>query len=191
MSSEIKKLLFQSILGIIGVVIFIALIAHFFKEPITYISTIFVQKFGVYGVGLGIFVADALPGLIIPDAFLVFAVVGKLADIPVIFWASLGSVLGGIVSYCEGRYFLGNIPFGKRLIEKNEAKMLPFIEKYGIWAVVIAATTPLPYSWTCIIVGSFKMPLDKVILASLFRIPRFAVYYYAIKLGWVETLVML
>ncbi|MCX7999216.1 MAG: VTT domain-containing protein, partial [Leptospiraceae bacterium] len=59
-------------------------------------------------------------------------------------------------------------------------------EKYGSWGVVLAACTPLPYSWMAILVGSFKMPFYRFFVASLARIPRFLVYFYAIKLGWVH-----
>ena len=141
-------------------------------------------------VGLGILISDSLPAFMIPDAFLMFGVAGKLGDLEVIAFSSIGSIIGGSNSYAIGRYLIPKFRHGRHLIIKHEKQFIPYLEKYGNWAVVIAATTPLPYSWMCIVVGSFKMEFSKFILCSLTRIPRFAVYYYAIKFGWVEDIVM-
>jgi uncharacterized membrane protein YdjX (TVP38/TMEM64 family) len=189
MDKDLKKLIIQSILGIIIVLVLIILLGKLIHEPILHFSKLFVNTFGVLGVGFGILISDSLPAFMIPDAFLVFAVAGNLGDFEVIFFASLGSLIGGSNSYLVGRYVLPKLKIGRDMIARNEAKLVPYIEKYGIWAVVIAATTPLPYSWMSFLVGSFKMSYIKFMISSLTRIPRFAIYYYAIKMGWAGNIV--
>ncbi|HMV43926.1 MAG TPA: VTT domain-containing protein [Leptospiraceae bacterium] len=189
MDKDLRKLIIQSVIGIVLIIALVILLAHIVKGPITQFSKLFVDYLGVWGVGLGILVSDSLPAFMVPDAFLVFAVAGKLGDFEVILFCSIGSLIGGSNSYAIGRYLIPRFESGRNLIKKHEAKLLPYIEKYGMLAVVIAATTPLPYSWMSILVGSFKMSFSKFLLCSLTRIPRFAVYYYAIKFGWVEDIV--
>jgi membrane protein YqaA with SNARE-associated domain len=188
MEKEIKALIYKSLYWIIGLFTLIFALSILLKEPVVRLSSAFVDYFGIYGVGFGVAMSDALPGIMIPDAFLVFGIAGKLPDVSVILACGIGSVLGGSVSYLEGRYIVPSLNFGKAFIEKHEEKLLPMLEKYGVWAVVLAAATPMPYSWMAILVGSFKMSFYKFFLASLTRIPRFVVYFYAIKLGWVHGL---
>lgn len=184
MDSELKKLLGKGLLGLIAVVVIILTLSHFLKEPIHNLSTKFIEIFGVYGVGIGILVSDSLPAFLIPDAFLFLAVAGGLSDIPVLSNACIGSILGGSISYFLGRYIFPKISKIQNFLKIHEEKLIVYLEKYGTWAVVLAATTPLPYSWMSYLVGSLKMPFWKFLLASLWRIPRFIVYYYAIKLNW-------
>ena len=136
--------------------------------------------------GAGIALSDALPGILFPDAFLVFAVAGNLPDIPVIIICGAGSLLGGSVSYFIGFYIIPRLKWGQDFLYKHEKKLIPLLERYGIWAVVMAAITPLPYSWMSILVGTLRMPYQRFLLASFTRVPRFAVYFYLIKLGWLQ-----
>ncbi len=191
MDKDLRKLILQSLLAIVVIIGLVILLAHLVKEPVTQFSKLFVDYLGVWGVGLGILVSDSLPAFMVPDAFLVFGVAGKLGDFEVILFSFIGSLIGGSNSYAIGRYLIPKFEYGKNLIKKHEGQLLPYLEKYGMWAVVIAATTPLPYSWMSILVGSFKMSYSKFLLCSLTRLPRFAVYYYAIKFGWVEDIVHL
>ncbi|MBP9885301.1 MAG: VTT domain-containing protein [Leptospiraceae bacterium] len=190
MDKDLRKLILQSVVAVVIIIALVILLAHIVKEPITQFSKLFVDYLGVWGVGLGILISDSLPAFMIPDAFLMFGVAGKLGDLEVIAFSSIGSIIGGSNSYAIGRYIIPRFRHGRHLIIKHEKQLIPYLEKYGMWAVVIAATTPLPYSWMSIVVGSFKMEFSKFVLCSLTRIPRFAVYYYAIKFGWVEEIVM-
>jgi membrane protein YqaA with SNARE-associated domain len=184
LDKELKSLLFKAVYALLGVILVILVLSHFLKEPIHNFSTQFVGIFGVYGVGLGILLSDSLPAFMIPDAFLMLAVAGDLPDTPVLIYASLGSILGGSVSYFLGRYIFPKIQKIQNFVAKHEENLLVHLDKYGVWAVVLAATTPLPYSWMAILVGTLKMPYWKFLLSSFARIPRFIVYYFAIKMGW-------
>lgn len=184
MNTDIKNLILKGILGLVGILGIIFLLSHFIKEPIHQFSSRFVEIFGVYGVGFGILISDSLPAFLIPDAFLVLAVAGELPDFPVLVGASIGSIIGGGISYNLGRFVFPKIPKIQKFLESHEEKLVGYLNRYGTWAVVLAATTPLPYSWMSYLVGSLKMPFWQFLLASLWRAPRFVVYYYAIKIGW-------
>ena len=184
MDKELKGLILKAIYALFGIIVVILGLSHFLKQPIHNLSIQFVDIFGVYGVGVGILVCDSLPIIMIPDAFLFLAVAGDLPDFSVIVNASVGSITGGSISYFLGRYIFPRINKIQDFMKKHEEKLIVHLEKYGVWAVVLAATTPLPYSWMAILVGTLKMPYWKFLFSSFFRAPRFIVYYYAIKLGW-------
>lgn len=186
MEKELKFLIYKSIFWILGIFVVVFGISFLAQEPIAAFSKKFIELFDVYGVGIGVALSDALPGLMIPDAFLVFGIAGQIPDLQVIFACSLGTLVGGSLSYLEGRYLVPKLNFAKDFIDKHEERLIPILEKYGAWGIVLAACTPLPYSWMAILVGSFKMPFYRFFVASLTRVPRFIVYFYAIKLGWVH-----
>jgi len=186
LEKDLKNLLWKGLFALVGILVVIVFLSHFAKEPIQKLSNLFIDIFGVYGVGLGILLSDSLPAFMIPDAFLVLAVAGKLEDIPVVVFASIGSITGGSISYFLGRYVFPKIAFIQSFLQAHEEKLVVHLEKYGVWAVVLAATTPLPYSWMAILAGTLKMQYWKFLVSSLSRAPRFLVYYYAIKLGWLS-----
>lgn len=73
-----------------------------------------------------------------------------------IFIATLGSMTGAV-----GGHFIGKSG-GVRLIskiikEEKIEKAVHFFDKYGTWAVAIAALTPLPYKIFTIISGILRM----------------------------------
>jgi membrane protein YqaA with SNARE-associated domain len=186
LEKDLKSLIGKGILALLGILFIILFLSHFLKEPIHQFSVLFIELFGVYGVGFGILLSDSLPAFMIPDAFLILAVAGELPDFPVILLASFGSITGGSISYFLGRFVFPKIKFIQSFLYSHEEKLMIHFEKYGVWAVVLAATTPLPYSWMAILSGTLKMPFWKFLLSSLARAPRFLVYYYAIKLGWMS-----
>ena len=80
MEQDIKDLLKKSLFWLVAIILAIILLSHFLKAPITKYSHYFVDYLGACGVGLGILLADSLPGFIPPDIFLIFAIAGELEE---------------------------------------------------------------------------------------------------------------
>ena len=51
------------------------------------------------------------------------------------------------------------------------------MRSYGVWAIVLAALTPLPWSVTSWTAGALHMPWRHYLLGSLARAPRIILYY--------------
>ncbi|MBE8401160.1 YqaA family protein [Leptospira borgpetersenii] len=181
----IRKLFRQTLVGIAILVLGVVFLARVFPEPVLAISQKFIEITGVFGVGIGIMFADSLHVFIPPDVFLMIAVAGKLDSILVIASASIGSLIGGTVSYLTGRILLPKIQGVASFVKKHEQKLEHYLHRYGFWAVVLAALTPLPYSWISLAAGTMKMHYALFFQGCLFRIPRFIVFYYLIRFGWV------
>lgn len=181
----VRKLFRQTLVGIVVLVLGVVFLARVFPEPVLAVSGRFIDITGVFGVGVGILLADSLHVFIPPDVFLMIAVAAKLDSILVIVSASIGSLIGGTVSYLTGRILLPKIEGVASFVKKHEQKLEHYLHRYGFWAVVLAALTPLPYSWISLAAGTMKMRYLLFFQGCLFRIPRFIVFYYLIQFGWV------
>ena len=115
----------------------------------------------------GISIAESIFLPIPPDIFLI--PLSLLNPRLAIFYAAvttLSSILGGLVGY-----YIGNRG-GKALVykfvsEEKLEKVRYFYNKYDVWAILIAAFSPLPYKIFTISAGLFDLNLRRFILASL------------------------
>lgn len=98
-----------------------------------------------------------------------------------------GSVLGGILGYAIGVYFMGT--FGDSLVElygltEGFNRIGEFYKKYDAWAVAVSGFTPIPYKLFTIGAGVFRIDIWVFIIASIIgRALRFfiiatIIYYY-------------
>jgi len=186
-ASGILKLAFQTLFTIVVLILIVVTLSLTIREELVFYSEKVINQIGYWGLGMGLLLSDSLPAFIPPDAFLVFSIAANLDPFWVIVSCSIGSIIGGSISYAIGRFIIPKFSLGRRLILKYEDKLIPYIRKYGFWAVVLSALTPIPYSWMAYTTGSFKMSYGQFFLGSQFRIARMLIYYYAMRLGWLET----
>ncbi len=140
-----------------------------------------IQNYGYFG----IFSLTALEQFIFPVPADVFVAIGTSLGLPlgkVLTYVLLAALIGSYIGYFLGK-FLG-LPvvrwlFGQHRLDKGER----FIKKYGVWGVIIAGLTPVPFkivTWTS---GIFEMPLGKFTIGVLLgRMPRYIVTGYAAAL---------
>jgi membrane protein YqaA with SNARE-associated domain len=142
---------------------------------------LWVQAFvEAYGLG-GAFVISVLESFIFPVPTATFiAPFTALGVDPLVITlvATAGSLIGAVVGYLLGRH-LGQ-PVAERLFAKHIPKVEKWYDKYGAWAVLIAAFSPIPFkvfTWTS---GIFELDFKKfMIAAAIGRFAQFAVAAYA------------
>ncbi len=108
----------------------------------------------------------------------IFIAMGTAAGLEfnTILWQTLvAAFVGSIVGYYLGKY-LGlpviHFLFSKKTVAKGEKLM----EKYGVWAVVVAALTPIPFKIFTWLAGMLRMDVKKFTIAVLLaRIPRYLI----------------
>lgn len=86
------------------------------------------------------------------------------------FWfatiCSIGSVLGGAFGYFIG--LKGGRPLLIKFFKEEKVGVVDkYFKKYGVWAVVIAGFTPIPYKVFTIASGAFVMDFKKFFIASI------------------------
>lgn len=125
--------------------------------------------------------SEVLIGIIPPEVFMIWALRNGIVFEYVILILVLAvlSYIAGLIGYFFGRYL--NTTLLYRFIRmKFLRKMERMLNIYGLYIIIVAALTPLPFSGVSMLVGSVKYPLKKYILYSLFRFARFAIYSWFI-----------
>jgi uncharacterized membrane protein YdjX (TVP38/TMEM64 family) len=85
------------------------------------------------------------------------------------FIATLFSVLGGILGYFIG-YFLFDLIYpwlSHSSLYPSYQTAIQWFNKYGVWAVIVAGFTPIPYKLFTIGAGAVHMPLIPFIIGSI------------------------
>jgi len=174
--------LIKALLGLILFLLALGLLGLFLEDELTAITTWLVMRIGFAGLAIILMVVDTLVTPFPPDLLLVIVANSPLAENWPIYVGILGvvSVCAGMTGYGIGRW-LGHFAWAQRMFGQFKDNNLDFIRKYGFWAVVIGAVTPLPYSVTCWTAGALGMRWTVVLAASvLFRVPRFFLFYWLI-----------
>ena len=120
-------------------------------------------------------------GIIPPELFMIWAI--NKADtlhyfLNLAFFAVVSYSMG-YINFLIGQFFYKNETFKywKRKILKDSSTL---VKKYGIFLIIVAALTPLPWSAVSLLVGSAGYPSKRYLKYALFRFLRFAVYGYII-----------
>lgn len=151
-----------------------------FRDAIVDASRWITERLGYLGVFVYVFAVDSL---ILPaslDVLLLFT--ERLAPVPLLSVMSAASIAGGLSGYGIGR-FLGRLRFIGRLTAGYRARGEAMLRRYGGWAIVIAAVTPLPFSTVSWIAGMLRLDIRLYVAGALARIPRIAAAYALIRFG--------
>lgn len=83
--------------------------------------------------------------------------------------ATLGSVLGGLLGYVIGLFFLESLlPWIRDLgYYQGYVAAREWFADYGFWAVFLAGFSPIPYKVFTIAAGAVTMPFAPFVVASL------------------------
>ena len=136
------------------------------------------EAYGYYG----IFFLTAIEQFIFPipaDVFVGFGTSIGLSFSSVLAVVIVAAIIGSIIGYYLGKWIGHPIMtwlFGKEKIEEAEK----FVKKWGIWGVIGAGISPIPFKLVTWSAGIFEMPFYKFMIGVLLgRIPRYLVTAYA------------
>ncbi len=181
-SSRIRFLLMNSIRGLVWLLVLLALylvIREFIeRNPQSWIDAFYSKPLVIYLIYLG---SEFFFGIIPPEMFMLWAV-NKGSTIHyifnLIFFAGTSYALGYIT------FLIGQLFYKKDTFRKIKEKFLknnwPQFKKYGLFLIIVAALTPIPWSAVCLVIGSAGYPSKRFLKFALFRILRFAIYGFII-----------
>lgn len=138
------------------------------------------KRAGLPGVFIFVWFVDTF---IVPASLdLLFPVTLRWSPIPLLAVMSAASVLGGICGYWIGRS-LYRLRFVQRTVAGYRRRGEHIIERFGVWGVVLAGVTPIPFSTVSWIAGMLRMPVGLYALGALSRIPRIVGYWALLRAG--------
>ena len=116
-------------------------------------------------------------GIIPPEFFMIWGL--RFESITIYFWIiiilAIISYVAGVIGFLFGTYLDSTIGF--RYIRKRFlGKYHSLLNKYGVFLIIVAALTPLPYSAISMLMGSLKFPLKKYLLYAMTRFIRYGFY---------------
>jgi membrane protein YqaA with SNARE-associated domain len=180
---DVRKNLIRLGIAFLIVLALVVLLRLIFGEYIEAFAEVFVDRFGLIGIFSSTLILDSLILGISPDFVLFVAIAGEMSPLGILFTISIASILGGNIGYFIGRY-LGNRKIVQKRIEPYERKGHYLMEKYGLWAVIVAAMTPIPFSTICWIAGMLEMKYSHFMAGALWRIPRYLLWYIVFRVGF-------
>ncbi len=125
--------------------------------------------------------SELIIGIIPPEVFLIWSL--RSGDLHVyLMYALLLTVISyfaGLTAYFFGRY-LHNTRLYRYLRERYLQRTELLLQEYGLYLILVAALTPVPFSGVAMLVGSVHYPVRKYILLSLSRFAKFAISAYVI-----------
>jgi membrane protein YqaA with SNARE-associated domain len=185
---DLRRVLLGAVVGMMGFTLFAALLGWLFREPLLELGHWFVDNFGGLGIAVGFFFPDAFTVPVPNDAFTAFGLWGGMAFAEVVFWGSLGSLVGGTTGWAIGRYLLTRSAKLQAFIERRGGEEIRTqLVRGGRWFLAVAAVSPVPYSVTCWAAGATKMRYWEFLSISLLRIPRVAGILWLIQQGFVSV----
>lgn len=121
--------------------------------------------------------SEILFGILPPELFMIWALrTGVLSDYILLVLAfAILSYMAGFIGFLFGNFLTTSILF--RYVRKRYlGKYQILLQKYGVFLILVAALTPLPWSAISMLVGSIHYPIKKYLYWALTRFIRFAVY---------------
>lgn len=182
-SSRIRFLVQNGAKGLVWMLVLLLayfLFEHYIisKNPELWVERFYSQPLLVYLIYCG---SELMFGIFPPELFLLWAI-NKGSSWHYLwnltFFAGI-SYLMGYVNFLIGSFFYKQA-FFKRFKESMLKEQWPKLKKYGLFLIVVAALTPLPWAAISMLVGSAGYPSGRYLKYALFRILRFAIYGYIV-----------
>lgn len=182
-SPRIKFLISNGIKGIIwlailigGYILFDNLVVS--KNPDVWLHRFYSQPGIIY---LIYFTSELFLGLFPPELFMIWAF--NKGDtfhyiLNVGFFAVISYGLG-YLNFLIGQYLYKRVIFRyfrKRFFKASWEQL----RKYGLFLILVAAITPVPWAAVCLLVGSADYPAKKFLKYALARLLRFAIYGFIV-----------
>ncbi|QIA07805.1 hypothetical protein [Draconibacterium halophilum] len=183
LSPRIQFLIKNGLKGFVWLLVILA--AYFiFKElvlsytPDAWIDKIYAKPMMVY---LAYCFSEFFFGLIPPELFMIWAInKDTIAHyfMNLTFFAVVSYIMG-YATFLIGQFFYKRAGF-KRFRNTLLKEQWPLLKKYGLFLIIVAALTPIPWSAVSLLVGSAGYPSKRYLKYALFRFLRFAIYGYII-----------
>lgn len=167
--------LLRGLLWFALLVILFMLIRKFYPENLeAFIHPFYEQPMLVYGIFL---LSEIIFGLIPPEIFILWAT--KLGSLSTFIWVLLLlfslSYFSGILGFYFGKSLSTRRNF-RYLRRRFLGKYHSMLNRFGMFLILVAALTPLPYSGISMLVGSLNYPAKRYLILAFSRILRFLVY---------------
>jgi membrane protein YqaA with SNARE-associated domain len=180
---NLLRLLLRLALGLALLLGFVVLLGRTFRPELEGIGRGFVARFGLFGMGLGTFIADGFHVPIPPQFYMLLGITSGVPATHTLAVIGASSFAGGWAGFLLSRYLL-RFDAVARLFERPQKLTEAMLARYGAWALAFLSLLPVAYSVLCYLSGLSGFKNRAFLVIALFRLPRLVAYYYLVELGW-------
>lgn len=164
----------------------VSLAGWLYRAELTRFGNWFVAHFGVLGMSLGSFLADAFHFPVPPQFYLFTGIAGGHSAPVVVLSVLVGSELGGLTAFALARSF-GGVRFIRNRVRTSSAVLARWMQKRGYLGLALATLLPISFSILCIACGTMRLPYRAYGVLAIMRVPRILASYALIVLAWTST----
>jgi len=173
----------QTLAAFVALASVVALLAHAFHLELRHGAELLLDALGLEGIALGTFLADGFHVPVAPQLYMLAVVARGAPPVPALLAIGLGTIVGGHVGYVIARR-LARWSFIRRGVDRVAVRLEPWLARFGMRALVIAALLPVPYSFLCYFAGLHRVPYRMFVPVVVLRIPKIVVYFLLVRAGW-------
>jgi membrane protein YqaA with SNARE-associated domain len=178
------KLILRFVLGLAALLVVVVLVVRALRPELESVGKWFVERYGLFGVAAGTFIADGFHFPVPPQFYMLLATAAQTDPAAVLAATSLGSVLGGATGYLVARR-LGHTRFLSRWLERVGGGVGQRLgQRYPYRSAVLASLSPIAFSVLCYLAGFFRVRRGPLLVLLALRLPKIALYYYLVRVGW-------
>ncbi len=177
----LRRKIWTSVILFLALVTAVGFSGHFLREEMTALANGVNHHLGFAGLAAVLFISETVVSPFPPDLILWVVATSDLSrDWPFLvgILATL-STLGGHLGWLLGSH-VGGTRAARLVLGRYRRRSVRIMRRFGLWAIVLAALTPVPWSVTSWTAGILRMPWRLFLLGSLVRFPRIVIYYIVI-----------
>jgi len=182
-ASDVAPLLRRFLAVLVIMLVVSAVVAHFVRPTAEMSARAFVERFGVTGMAVGTLLADGLYFPVPPQFYMLLAIASRTPVLEAFAAIAAGSVVAGVVGYSVAER-LSRLRWISQKTSRLRRVLAASFERRGYAAALFLTFLPVPFSVLCYLAGLNRMPLKFLALLAFFRIPKLAVFYFLLHLGW-------
>jgi membrane protein YqaA with SNARE-associated domain len=176
----------RAIAGIALAFAAVAAAGYWLRPQLQSWGTSFIERFGIAGMGLGSFLADAIHFPVPPQFYMLAAIAAGHAQAAPLAAICAGSLTGDVVALGLGR-MASRFPAVRRRLDPTRRVVEDIIAKHGTLAAFFAGISPLSFALQCNVAGLYRLERRFTLMMLAFRLPRLLFFYLVLRLGWVST----
>lgn len=181
--ASLLRILLRTVISITTLLVLVYFSKQYLETELEMLGRLFFEKFELIGLFLGVYFVDTFIVPATPDLFLSLLIFDGRYQLIGLVLISVASVMGGLSGYTIANKS-NDLRIVQKLVKNYQATGERLFQRFGVWAVVIAGLTPIPFSTVCWTAGIFRMNWNKFFLATLSRIPRMILWYFLIAKVW-------
>lgn len=173
-----RKIALKVLVSLIGFVTISILIEHYANDVVTRWSKAFINKIGMPGLFIGVFLFDALPQPFTYVPLIFLSVKGGISKLEVFATCMMASYSAALFGYVAGSLLRGP-DWGRQLfamLEEKYPQAPDLMRRKGAIGVLLAAMLPVPLAAATWTAGFFSVDVPSFLVAAMGRGPKIAVF---------------